>query len=487
MTRRLLAAVLAGAAGLAAVEDGVPWPGGVAPDALAVEATLDVAETRWEQERFLEFQSAIENETEVAVANVLQHEIDEGIFDEETMSLYGRRLFQLHWRPEMGLGRSGDDGRLRVVHTGDAPGLDAHACEGCHSQGGPDGGGAFTQTAHVLGDGDRASSAALRNPPSLLGAGLVQALAVEMSAELSTRRAEALAEARRTGQRVELDLLAKGVAFGTLRALPDGSVDTSGVEGVSADLVVRPFGWKGDVARLRRFVEEASRTHFGVIAHAEAQRAREAGPVSRLGGGADWEDPDGDGVRRELEDGIVTSGAVYLAMLETPVILPPADPALAARWASGDRLFDAVGCAGCHVRALVLGDRIWRERPDGAGSPGFELNLLVDGDPPRGTDQVALFSDLKRHDLGPELADAVDHPDGIPHAVFLTRPLWGLAETAPYLHDGRASTIPSAILAHGGEASASRDAFAALSADEQADLHVFLLSLTRSPKVRVAR
>jgi CxxC motif-containing protein (DUF1111 family) len=71
--------------------------------------------------------------------------------------------------------------------------------------------------------------------------------------------------------------------------------------------------------------------------------------------------------------------------------------------------------------------------------------------------------------------------------VFLTRPLWGLAETPPYLHDGRAATIPTAILAHGGEAQPARDAFAALSPDDQASLHVFLLSLTREPKVRVAR
>ena len=65
-------------------------------------------------------------------------------------------------------------------------------------------------------------------------------------------------------------------------------------------------------------------------------------------------------------------------------------------------------------------------------------------------------------------------------------PLWGLAETAPYLHDGRAGTIPEAILAHGGEATKARDAFAALAPKEQASLHVFLLSLTRTPRARVA-
>jgi CxxC motif-containing protein (DUF1111 family) len=69
----------------------------------------------------------------------------------------------------------------------------------------------------------------------------------------------------------------------------------------------------------------------------------------------------------------------------------------------------------------------------------------------------------------------------------LTRPLWGLAESPPYLHDGRAATIPEAILAHGGEAKEARDAFAALSPESQANVHIFLLSLTREPKVRVAQ
>jgi CxxC motif-containing protein (DUF1111 family) len=125
--------------------------------------------------------------------------------------------------------------------------------------------------------------------------------------------------------------------------------------------------------------------------------------------------------------------------------------------------------------------------PDTTGGPGVTINLILNGDQPRSSLQVALFSDLKRHDMGPGLADRYDDPSGVPRSVFLTRPLWGLSETAPYLHDGRAATLPAAILEHGGEAQQSRDAFAALSPDDQADLHMFLLSLTREPKPRVPR
>ena len=207
---------------------------------------------------------------------------------------------------------------------------------------------------------------------------------------------------------------------------------------------------------------------------------------AHLGGGPDWFDPDADGKTRELEEGVLTAAACYLAMLEVPVLVPPRDQGLRERWASGSRLFDAVGCAGCHVRSMPLRERTWHETADSTDGE-VVIEVLADGDMPKGPPEVKLFSDLKRHEMGPELADAHDGEERVPRGVFLTRPLWGLAESAPYLHDGRAATIPEAILLHGGEAAPARDAFAALPRDEQADVHVFLLSLTREPKVRFAR
>ena len=85
--------------------------------------------------------------------------------------------------------------------------------------------------------------------------------------------------------------------------------------------------------------------------------------------------------------------------------------------------------------------------------------------------------------MGAGLAESRANAAGIPASVFLTRSLWGIAETAPYLHDGRAITLDEAILAHGGEAKQSRDAFAALSGNEKADIRVFLLSLSRYPRI----
>jgi CxxC motif-containing protein (DUF1111 family) len=69
--------------------------------------------------------------------------------------------------------------------------------------------------------------------------------------------------------------------------------------------------------------------------------------------------------------------------------------------------------------------------------------------------------------------------------VFLTRPLWGLAETAPYLHDGRAPTVHDAIVLHGGEATPARDAYLALEERDRASVRSFLTSLSRQPKLFV--
>ena len=79
--------------------------------------------------------------------------------------------------------------------------------------------------------------------------------------------------------------------------------------------------------------------------------------------------------------------------------------------------------------------------------------------------------------MGPGLAETFGNPDD---ALYTTARLWGVADTAPYLHDGRATTLTDAILLHGGEAQGSRDAFAALPAVQQVEVLTFLKRL-RTP------
>ncbi len=484
---RLFALVMATSVGAAAIDDPIPWPGGQPPGELELAEQVHAALDLGELETAEDFLEATERGEDREHITVFQDDIDEGLYSNERLFAFGDSLFGHEFRLDDGLGASPSLGPLARVHTGVRGGLDTFSCAGCHSVGGPDGAGGLTQNALLEGDGDRAGTAIERNAPALLGLGFVQLLGLEMSEELQRQRRSVIEEARVTGRAASGPLVAKGIDFGMVRAQPGGAVDTSAVQGVASDLVVRPFGWKGTESHLRRFVEDAARVHFGIQSTVLAERNRTSPDPHRLGAASLWFDPDGDGKSREIEEGTLTATAVYLSMLESPVILPPNAPGLRQRWAQGSTLFDGVHCGSCHTRELPLRGSELREAPDTTDGPGVLVDLYADGEKPKPGVQVRLFSDLKRHDMGPGLADSRVGSDGVPRAVFLTRPLWGLAESAPYLHDGRATTIPEAILAHGGEAQASRDAFSALPAEAQADLHVFLLSLSRMPKPRVAR
>lgn len=488
---RRFGSVLAAAALLAAAlgtggEEPIPWPHGEPPSGERLDDIINEAIGLADRELTEEFIEAAEKGEASEHVIVFQSDIDAGYYTAAQLFQRGDELFSHEFLRADGYGAATYTA-LRRVHTGVRGGLDTYSCAGCHSVGGADAAGSETQNAFLLGDGDKLSSAVVRNAPHALGLGFVQAIAAEMTTELQFRRGVAIKEAASKGAAVTAELSSKGVAFGSITALPDGQVDTSAVDGVGDDLVVRPFGWKGNVARLRRFVEDAARVHFGVQSHILALGNETNPDPDHLGPGPNWWDPDNDGIIQELQEGSLTAGAVYLATLESPVIIPPNDPGLRDRWSNGHALLSQIGCTDCHKQDMELTYSYWSEAPDSTGSPPFVFNLYLDGDEPKNGNPVKLFSDLKRHDMGPELADPHESPDGIPRSVFLTRPLWGLAETPPYLHDGRAPTIPDAILAHGGEGKASRDAFAALSEAEQQDVHIFLLSLTREPKVRVAR
>jgi CxxC motif-containing protein (DUF1111 family) len=149
---------------------------------------------------------------------------------------------------------------------------------------------------------------------------------------------------------------------------------------------------------------------------------------------------------------------LYTRTLAVPAHRDVDDPDVVA----GSAVFDEVGCASCHTRTFTTG-------PDALTAVAGQT--------------IHPYTDLLLHDLGPELADGRSEHEAGP-ADFRTAPLWGLGlrrtvsgEGAGYLHDGRARTPLEAILWHGGEAGGARDRFAALPADQRADLLRFLESL----------
>ena len=351
-------------------------------------------------------------------------------------------------------------------------GLDSQTCVECHSivsnatspptfgVGGVGGVSANAMAGLLdpdVDDTDGAGFASIRgrfiNPPFNFGLGGIELLAREMTAEL-----QALAASAEAQPGVEVPLVTKGISFGSV-VFADGVLDRSGIQGVDDDLVIRPFGRKGSFPTVRAFDVDATQFHFGMQA------------VEVVG---EHVDADGDGVVNELTVGEISALHAFQVLLERPRQVKPPN--------GGLELFEATGCATCHVPALTTNsethDLIF---PDDPSDPRAEVyrTVKLSGKPARFSRsgdgiEVPLFADLKRHDMGPGLAESTGDPLD---AFFTTARLWGVADTAPYMHDGRAGTLTEAILMHGGEAQAARDAFDVLPDDDRRLMIDFLRSL----------
>lgn len=469
------------------------------PDDVVLREDLDRAIDLRRREHFDRVLDAREPGELIEHATLLDEVFDERVIGIDALFVVGDEFFNYPFRPENGWGHGGTDRqapdytpRPHRSHRGAAGGPDAFACSSCHSKGGPDGAGTQSQNGFLRGDGERLGSADQRNAPHLLGLGPVEALAREMSAALQAQATAVRKTAREEGRRVEHSLVAKGVSFGRVAADSDGTLDLGMIEGVDPDLRVRPFGWKGHQPTLRAMIEESLHIHQGLVSKQIHLAVKDGTLNGAPYGTGPWYDLDGDGVSLEIDAGMLTTVVGYLAQLEVPVMRPPRDPGLLDAFASGRMHFDAIGCATCHVPTLELEDtKADVRQPALTEARPYVVDVAKDGDGPKIEPKfgglttsylVHLFSDLKRHDMGDALASPT--PQGmIPARVFLTRPLWGLAESAPYLHDGRAPTLDEAIVLHGGEAATARDRYLELDDEGRASVRVFLTSLTRQAKL----
>lgn len=459
----------------------------------------------------------------------------------------GAALFHTPYNGLDGVGRSKlPDGstipRFSVVPAGGGVGgiVSSQSCGECHNS--PFGTSAGLASSNRAADPDRDGLPPFntRSTTSLFGDGIVQLLAQEITEELHSIRSDAEREAReRPGTPVRRSLISKGIDYGSLVMNADSSgevsPDLSGVRGVDPDLVVRPIGWKGDVTTVRGPVVGASAGLMGMLAEELLWFPPPGEPYDA--------DPDGDGVTRELSVGDVTAITIYTAAQETPtslerlaelgMVAAPDKPTL-AQVGRGRAAFEEVGCAACHIPEIRLENTVFEEptlRGNGhyynqrlaERDPGYDpqrairFDILLDAEPPRaaahpdGGAIIRMYGDLRRHHMGRHLADpAGPQPsitanfvplqfDGeivlIAPTVFLTPELWGVGNTGPWLHDGRAGTLEEAILLHGeddpppvgdpgrGEAQEARAGFIALPDEDRSALITFLLSLrTFSPE-----
>ncbi|MFT7465351.1 MAG: hypothetical protein ACI9EF_003716 [Pseudohongiellaceae bacterium] len=362
-------------------------------------------------------------------------------------------------------------------------GLDSQSCMECHSVGsntvapfrfaiggvGGSNNNAMFQPTNIdvdddAGVGEARFNGRYINPPFLFGSGGIELLSKEMTRDLLDIRRIA-----RTQPGVVFQLDTKGVNFGTIRFLgpPFNFIDITGIEGVGTDLVVRPFGRKGDNATVRQFDVGALNFHMGMQ------------PEEDVGTNVD---DDGDGVVNEILIGELSALHIFNTNFE-----PPTQDALTPAGVLGSQVFNTIGCADCHIPTLETNSPVLSYSfPEVHTAPNKNVFYSVDlSDSPTsfalnqgGGISVPLFADLKLHNMGPGLKE--DFAGNSSDFFFTTARLWGLADTAPYLHDGRALTLTEAILQHGGEAQGARDNFDNLAPAQRIEVLTYLRSL-RTP------
>lgn len=209
----------------------------------------------------------------------------------------------------------------------------------------------------------------------------------------------------------------------------------------SSHLKVGKFGWKCQNPNLHQFAGDAYLNEMGITNPQFPQESCPQGDCNLL---VDNPVPtlndDGEGVT------LFTNFMTFLA--------PPPRGPINNDVRHGEALFFTTGCFACHTPALQTGN-----------SPVAALHNKT----------FFPFSDFLLHDMG-SLGDGI--VQGPANGTEMrTAPLWGVRTRAKLLHDGRATTLEAAILAHDGQGRKSRNAFASLGTSAKNQLVAFLKSL----------
>jgi CxxC motif-containing protein (DUF1111 family) len=242
-------------------------------------------------------------------------------------------------------------------------------------------------------------------------------------------------EPRQTPSTLGLGLLER-IPRASIEALSDpDDEDGDGIAGrahVLDDGRLGRFGWKANVPSVREFVRDALSGELGMTVPEEPGLS-----FGSMEDGDEAPDPETDATTIDA----MTAFIEFLAP-------PPRNRVDTPLEDLGEATFKSIGCADCHVPMLQTA----------AGT------------------EVHAYTDLLLHDIAEPDAPGIEEGEAGIHD-FRTPPLWGLGQSAPYLHDGRASTVEDAIAAHAGEAAAVRDEVGDLSATDREALFAFLRSL----------
>jgi Di-haem oxidoreductase, putative peroxidase len=415
----------------------------------------------------------------------------------------GRQLFQRKFTADQGVGPRVNDNSTGNIQNNPAFGAGlVDSCAGCHGR--PRGAAGF--------GGDVVTRPDSRDAPHLFGLGLQEMLADEITQDLRAIRTNAVQAATQKQTTVTLPLTSKGIKYGFIRALANGTVDTSLVQGVDPDLRVRPFFAHGGEFSIRAFAVGAFKDEMGLEAP-DPFLCAASDPVhpitTRSPAGMVFnpaldkikrppvcdpnQDGDSDGVVNEIDPALLDHLEFYLSNYFKPGL-----GRLTSRARHGTQVMEKIGCTVCHVQDMpIRKDRrvadVETEYDPQRGifnrlfatlTPLF--GVVNDGQqfpqlpPLEGPFLVRnIFTDFKRHDLGPAFHER--QYNGTLVQMFMTEPLWGVGSTPPYGHDGRSVNLEEVILRHGGEAQASRNTFAVLSDDQKQAVLEFLSALIIFP------
>ena len=416
----------------------------------------------------------------------------------------GRQLFQRKFVRSQGQGPLFHDGVGNInVDLALGAGL-ADSCAACHGR----------PRGSAGSGGDVVTRPDSRDAPHLFGLGLKEMLADEITTDLRAIRTDAINDARATCRDQIRDLNSKGINYGRIIVDADSfcrlRVITSQVEGVNADLRVRPFFLQGGTISMREFLVGAFQAEMGLqpvdpdLARAQSGQRVVTPSGMVLDGRIDnievafeqdaTTDGDGDGVVNEIPTSLVDFMEFYLLNY-----FKAGTYRQTTSVATGRSLFTQIGCAQCHIPDLQIN----RDRRVADVETVFDIErgifndlfatatpLFVETDDAGSFPNLKrpalqpflvsnIFTDFKRHDLGPNFWER--NFNGTLQKEFLTTPLWGVGTTAPYGHDGRSVNLREVIKRHGGEALTARNNFVALSDANEDHVLNFLNSLILFP------
>ena len=285
-----------------------------------------------------------------------------------------------------------------------------------------------------------------RNAPSLFGAALLDRIPDRVLEEVAAEQErDALAS-----KPWPIDSRTSPPVSGRVARLKDGRIGR--------------FGWKGNVATLREFTLQACSDEIGLEVPGFP---RSVPPWLKA-----YKAP---GLDMSAEQCDRLAG--FVASLAKPASHHAESQHQANDLAAGQKLFRSIGCAACH-------------RPKLGDVPGIYSDLLLH-------DMGQSLSDAGNYGTNPKFVPSKDNPNPLPVSdlekesaekekppqfaagalEWRTPPLWGLRDSAPYMHDGRAQNLFEAVSMHGGEGRTSAEAFEKLPMDERVQIDLFLKSL----------